>query len=206
MHVTRVDSGLWRWTASHPAWTPAADWPREVACVYWETPEAVALVDPLVPSEPDERERFWRALDRDVERLGQPVVVILTCSWHERSTQEIIGRYGARLADTGTAAAGGAVAYPVAEEVVLWLPAPRTVVVGDVLVGDELGGLRLCPASWLPDGLTPAEAASALEPLLDLPAERILVSHGEPVLAGGAAALAAAVRAAGGAKAQAPAQ
>jgi hypothetical protein len=37
--------------------------------------------------------------------------------------------------------------------------------------------------------------APTLEPLLALPAERILVTHGEPVLDGGASALRAAVAA-----------
>src|SRR3712207_7332660 len=44
------------------------------------------LVDPLVPA--DEAERFWRALDRDVEQHGAPNVLI-TVSWHTRSAREI---------------------------------------------------------------------------------------------------------------------
>ena len=40
--------------------------------------------------------------------------------------------------------------------------------------------------------------APTLAPLLELPCERVLVTHGEPVLSGGAAALRAAVSAAPG--------
>ena len=58
--------GLWRWTAAHPDWEPAAtpgspaDWPRDVGSVLYETDEAVTLVDPLLPAEP---ESFLRWLD-----------------------------------------------------------------------------------------------------------------------------------------------
>jgi hypothetical protein len=59
-----------------------------------------------------------------------------------------------------------------------------------VLLGDEKGGVRLCPESWLPSGVKHPKVRAALRPLLELPIERILVSHGEPVLTGGRRALA----------------
>ena len=74
----------------------------------------------------------------------------------------------------------------------------RALVAGDRLVGTPGGGLRVCPQSWLgylPGGLTVAELRDRLRPLLDLPVELVLVSHGDPVLAGGHAALAAALEA-----------
>jgi hypothetical protein len=67
--VTQIEEGLWRWTTAHPEWKPGSDWDRDVGCVYWETPEAVVLVDPLVPVDDQSRTRFLEALDRDVERL-----------------------------------------------------------------------------------------------------------------------------------------
>jgi glyoxylase-like metal-dependent hydrolase (beta-lactamase superfamily II) len=78
-------------------------------------------------------------------------------------------------------------------EVVLWLPQHETVVTGDVVLGAEGGGLRLCPPSWLPESKTIDDLRESLRPLLDLPIRRVLVSHGEPVLEDGAAALAAAL-------------
>jgi glyoxylase-like metal-dependent hydrolase (beta-lactamase superfamily II) len=74
-------------------------------------------------------------------------------------------------------------------EVVLWLPARRSLVFGDVLLGAGSNRVGLCPESWLPDGTTVADLRLALRPLLELPVERLLVSHGEPVLRDGAAAL-----------------
>ena len=75
-----------------------------------------------------------------------------------------------------------------------WIPEAATLVPGDVLLGDESGGVRMCPESWLPSSTKHRNLAASLTPLLELPIERILVSHGEPVLENGRAALAAALR------------
>jgi hypothetical protein len=87
---------------------------------------------------------------------------------------------------------GGIEAYQTARsaEVVFWLPEHRAVAVGDVLLGAGAkpratsDALRLCPEGWLGKS-THEDLRKALEPLLDLPVERVLVSHGEPILAGG---------------------
>ena len=56
------------------------------------------------------------------------------------------------------------------------------------------GGLRLCPESWLRDErVDRAGLAELLWPLVELPIERVLVSHGAPVLHDGRAAIARAV-------------
>jgi hypothetical protein len=60
---------------------------------------------------------------------------------------------------------------------------------GDVILGADDGGLRLCPESWLPQGHDHARLRASLEPLRALPVERVLVSHGTPVLEGGKVAL-----------------
>lgn len=193
MDVQELAPGLWRWTAPHPDWEPhpdpdsPADWPREVGCIYYETPGAVVLIDPLVPPE---RETFFAALDRDVERHGQPVSILLTVSWHERSVDELTARYGA-----DGAVPDGVVALPVegADEILYWLPPHEALVPGDVLIGAEGGGVRLCPDSWLPEGTDPAVLRGRLRTLLDLPVERLLVSHGEPVLEHASDALVAAL-------------
>jgi glyoxylase-like metal-dependent hydrolase (beta-lactamase superfamily II) len=195
MEVEKIREGLWRWTAPHPDWKPEADWPRDVGCVYYEAPEAVVLIDPLVPSDPVESERFWRALDGDVERLGRPVAVLLTVRWHERSVVPVAERYGGtvwRRGDTGKLPTGvEAVDVPAAEETVFWLPEHGAAVPGDSLLAED--GLRLCPADWLPEGESLESLRGALRPLLELPVELVLVSHGTPILEHGAAALARAL-------------
>jgi glyoxylase-like metal-dependent hydrolase (beta-lactamase superfamily II) len=188
MVVQEIAPGLWRWTGLHPDWTPdeggPEGWEQEVGCVYYEAPEAVVLVDPLAP--PEDEERFWRALDRDVERAGKPVRVVLTVEWHERSAKAIAKRYDAEL---GGALPKGLEAHDAVhfKETILWIREHRALVFGDVVLGAE-DGVRLCPESWL-EGAPHAELKAALRPLLDLPVERLLVSHGEPVLEDGHAAL-----------------
>lgn len=208
MEVSQIDEGLWRWTAYH------REWKEVVGCVYCETADGVVLIDPLVP--PDEPDRFWRALDRDVERVGGDVHVLVTVFWHTRSAAAIVERYGARVwapargrqaiarragvvTDAyrpGDTLPGAVEAFPSgrAAEVVFWLREHRSLVPGDVLLGADGGGIRLCPSSWLPAGTTPADLARTLRLLLDLPIERVLVSHGTPVLVDGREALATALR------------
>ena len=182
MTVQELAPGLWRWTAPHPDWKQGDDWEPEVGCVYYEAAAATVLIDPLVPPE---RERFFEALDRDIERRGLPLVVLLTCPWHERSATELTERY----------AAGGeppaeveGFSVPQVDETLWWLPEHAALVAGDTLLGAP-DGVRVCPDSWLDERSSPASLRSALSPLLDLPTERVLVSHGTPVLAHGRAAL-----------------
>jgi glyoxylase-like metal-dependent hydrolase (beta-lactamase superfamily II) len=189
MDVQEVAPGLWRWTAPHPDWQEGADWQREVGCVYVEAHDATVLIDPLVPPE---SERFFEALDRDVERRRLPVSILLTCAWHGRSSGELAERYGGPTEVSADDVV--ALPFPIAHETMYWLPDHRALVTGDSLMGDGRGGIAVCPETWL-EGNAPELLRRDLRSLLDLPVERVLVSHGEPVLADGRAALEAALRA-----------
>lgn len=196
MEVEKVAPGLWRWTAPHPEWTPEEDWPEDVGCVYYEGPDAVVLVDPLVPK--DEADRFWAALDRDVERAGRPVVLLRTVHWHQRDIDQVAARYPgarARTAKSDEALPAGIEAYPVerADETLFWIAEHRALVCGDVLLGGEEGGVRVCPDSWLSEEHRGPEFRDSLRPLLEWPIEMVLVSHGRPVLENGRDVLAAAL-------------
>jgi hypothetical protein len=214
MEVAELAPGLWRWTVRHPDWTPEQGgpdgWEPDVGCVYCEADGAVLLVDPLVPADEGERERFWTALERDLERAGVEPDILLTCSWHARSSAEVLARCGGRLwvpADgvnelpdglqatepfrPGERLPGRAVAIDATldREVLFWLPSHSAVVAGDTLLSDGAGGVRLCPDSWL-GGSDPVTVRVELwQRLRELPVERVLVSHGEPVLENGTAAL-----------------
>lgn len=219
MVVERLAEGLWRWTAPHPEWREGEDWDRVVGSVYLEAPGAVVLFDPLVPAGSD-GERFWRALDRDVDRLARPVAVLLTCRWHVRSAGAVRDRYEARVwapSPEGAGFAGvvtdavGDGEWPVEgvqafltgmpgpeDEAVYWVPGHRAIVPGDVLLGGGRAGVRLAPPAWYSDGA--AERAwyeSGLRPslgrLVALDPDMVLVAHGNPVTRGGALALAAAL-------------
>ena len=184
--------GLHRWTARHPGWEPGAepgspdDWPPDVGCVVYRAPDALVLIDPLV-------ER-WEPLDALVEGHGRPVVVLTTVRFHGRSRDEVAERYGAELRTHSAEPPAGVRRVPIAgmDESMVYLEAPRALVPGDRLLGDSRGGLRLCPMSWLRYVDAPPDEAvlrAALAPLLELEVESVLVSHGDPVLRDGAAAL-----------------
>jgi glyoxylase-like metal-dependent hydrolase (beta-lactamase superfamily II) len=204
MRVAEIAPGLWRWTGEHPGWAPGAPWEREVGCVYHEAADAVVLVDPLVP--PEDEERFWRALDRDVERVARPVVVLLTAPWHARSTDAVVARYGATVwaHPAGRERLGRAIDAPVLPagieafeippvdegQVALFLRDHRALVTCEVLAGTGDGGLRVDPSPRLRE---PGRLRTCLRLLLELPIEVVLPGHGEPILANGRAAVAAAV-------------
>lgn len=181
METQEIAPGLWRWTASHPNWRRGADWPEEVGCVYYEAPDAVVLIDPLIPA--GEEDAFLAHLDRDVERLGRPVVILLTCDWHRRSTDELAERYGARI---GGELPNGLEEIPVRgageRQVAYFIRPHRALVVAEIFMGDGRGGLKLCPSPALTNR---DELDAALIELLELPVERVLVAHGEPVLENG---------------------
>lgn len=208
MTVHRVREGLWRWTVPHPEWDGAADWDEVVGSVYCETPGAVVVIDPLVPRTGTDADRFWDAFDRDVERRDRPVAVLLTCRWHVRSADVFRQRYGARVfapTASGHAVEGvvtdtvvdeadavpGVVALVTGsptpnEECVYIIEAARAAVVGDVLLGDGAGGLRVADPGWYAnsdaerawyrDGLAPS-----LQRILAYDIEHLLTAHGAPV-------------------------
>jgi Metallo-beta-lactamase superfamily len=170
--------------------------------------DAFVLIDPQAPTEGEDREKFWRAVDGDVEHHGAPRI-LLTVPWHVRSSAEIAARYegtqlwvyeaapeeeGVDPTDTfglGDELPGGMRAFEAGwqNEVELWLPEHRALVTGDVILGAAGGGLRLLPDSWLSEGDSRADVVAALAPLRQLPVELVLPAHGQPVLRDGAAAL-----------------
>ena len=196
MDVRELRPGLWRWTAAHPEWEHAEHWGPEVGSVYAELPNALVMVDPLVPQ--DEEDRFWEALDRDVERVGKPVHVLLTVHWHERSVAAVLDRYKATLwrpEEKGELPAG--VHAEVVKgsdwvEALFFLEPHRALIAGDLLIGKAGGGIEL-PVGWFPKGeqdWAQQELKRELRKrLAELPVELVVVSHGEPVLEDGAAAL-----------------
>ncbi len=190
MRVQELATGLWRWTGLHPAWTPAEGgpdgWEQEVGSYYYEAPESIALFDPLVPME--DRDRFFEALDRDVARAARPVRVLVTVEAHRRSSAELAERYDGTL---GEVPAGVQIVLDRWGEQVYWIPEHAALVFGD-LVRARDSRLEL-PRTWLGEDRY-GEVREGLRPLLELPVGRVLVTHGEPVLADAAAALARALQ------------
>jgi hypothetical protein len=179
--------GFWRWTAPHPGWEPPqeedspADWPRDVGCVAYETLDALALIDPLVV------DGDYAELD-DLAQAKARVAILTTLRFHQRSRGELAQRY-----DASSATPDGveAIEIPGSGETMFWIPEHGALVPGDRILGDRPPGLRICPESWLRylGGYTQADLREGLRPLLELPIELVLVSHGDPVLRDGRAEL-----------------
>jgi glyoxylase-like metal-dependent hydrolase (beta-lactamase superfamily II) len=174
---------------------PPAESARGVVSSYAiQDGERLLLFDPL-------------ALPREIEELaaGRDRVVVLTCPWHERDTRSLVERLGVHVftprPDEGTPdvawlldgerrdahlfAAGerlpvGVEALPgrLPNDVVLWVESRRAVIAGDTLV-DFGGGLEI-PVEWLPADVTREQVAEGLRPLLELPVEIVLATHGGP--------------------------
>jgi hypothetical protein len=205
--------GLWRWTARHPEWHPDA-FGAEVGSYALVAGGELLLLDPLLPEAGEEV--VLDVLDGLAE--GGAVAVLVTIGYHVRSAEALCERYGAgvfgpkacarRLGDAslltvlepgdeGPAGARGfAIGRPVRGERPLWLPSHGALAFGDALVGTPDGDLRLWEqapvddrrARWYRERFVPT-----LAPLLELPVQRVLVTHGAPVLQDGAAALRRAV-------------
>ena len=195
MDVQELRPGLWRWTGTHPEWEHAEHWGPQVASVYAELEDAVVVIDPLVPA--DEEKRFWEALDRDVERAGRPLHVLLTVHWHERSVAAVLDRYHAPLwrpEEQGELPQGvraETVKGSDWTEALFFLEPQRALVAGNLLIGRD-GGVEL-PVEWFPkderEWARTELKADLRRRLAELPIELVLPSHGEPVLENGAAAL-----------------
>lgn len=203
MEIEQIATHLWWWTAPHPDWTAddfenGQGWERDVSSYALVADNSFVLFDPLVPA--DDEERFWAALDGDVEHHGPPSILI-TVFWHARSAREIADRYeastvyahapaaeevgkrvaGLRTFAEGDVLPGGVEPITVAflDEAAFWLPSHRALVFGDSVLGYD-GRTELCPASWLgEDGSTEALETSVRRALERGP-ERLLLTHGGP--------------------------
>jgi glyoxylase-like metal-dependent hydrolase (beta-lactamase superfamily II) len=205
--VDEVVAGVWHWEAPHPEWAGVENEalrarlaampvsPNEaargvVSSYAIDDGERLLLFDPL-------------AVPRELEELAatREPVVVLTCPWHERDAERLVERLGAPVftpapdegspdvawlgSDARLYAAGdrlpiGVEAFPgrLPNDLVLWIESRRAVLAGDTLV--DLGpGLEI-PVEWLPGDVTREQVADGLRPLLRLPVDVVLATHGGP--------------------------
>jgi glyoxylase-like metal-dependent hydrolase (beta-lactamase superfamily II) len=183
--VRELRTGVWHWDAPHPDWKPGEEGDEIVSSYAIDDGGRLLLFDPLaVPSE--------------IEALadGRETAIVLTCSWHERDTRSLVEQLsaaafvpqpeggdpiaGRQLFSTGDVLPVGVQAFPglPPNDLVLWVESHRELVAGDTLI-DRGQGLEL-PADWLPEGVTREQIAEGLRPLLELPVEHVLGTHGGP--------------------------
>jgi glyoxylase-like metal-dependent hydrolase (beta-lactamase superfamily II) len=154
--------------------------------------DRLLLFDPLAP--PSEIEDL---------AAGRETAIVLTCPWHARDAPSLAERLGAPLyvppPDEGDPnpvegqvfKAGDRLpveveAFPGMEpnDLVLWVESRRVLVAGDTLI-DRGDGLEF-PSDWASKGaiaergVPPERILEALRPLLELPVELVLPTHGAP--------------------------
>jgi hypothetical protein len=158
--MDELRAGLWTWTGRHPDWKDDPHWGPDVRSYALDTGNRLLLFDPISP--PAEL----------IE--GRELAVVLTARWHGRSANDL----GAPVHDQGDPLPDGVEAKPaffLPEERTLWLRSHRALV-----AGDSLPAAGAVPDAWLD---VPREEYNAkLRPLLDLPLELLLPTHGDPIV------------------------
>lgn len=208
--MNEIAPDLWHWTARHPEWHPRGFGDEVGSYALRVRGGDLLLVDPLLP----EGDAVTALLD-ELAAAPATVHVYITIPYHIRSTAEIVERYGARrvrvwgerrlgrrlpgidvrVAEPGAALPFGgrcfAIGRPRRAEQPLWIEDHAALAFGDAVV--ETGGaLRI----WAQDELDERRLtfyrerfAPTLQPLLEPAVRSVLVTHGAPVVAGGAGAL-----------------
>ena len=185
-----VAPGLWIWRVEHPDWRPGLDWEPMVTSTCVESGGEIAVLDALAPP-PDARE-VWARFD---ER--PPTLAVVLKPDHVRDVDLFARRYGARAYGPElfwggeaprtklepvyaghTVLPGGLRALYDGRnkaETPLYLPEQQTLVFADGMTAPQ-GELLVWGLPWHEERVLPA-----LRKLLELPFERVIVSHGEPV-------------------------
>jgi glyoxylase-like metal-dependent hydrolase (beta-lactamase superfamily II) len=208
--VRELRPGLWHWTAPHPDWEPSEPWDQNISSYAIDDDERLLLFDPLgVPPAIEElatdRETAivltapWHERDAQslVERLGMPVYTPLP-----DTAEDILQTYGVTVEEgwvssdvrwlldgkageahwysAGDRLPVGVQAFPGQKrnDLVLWIESRRAVVAGDTLA-DFGEGPQINPR-WLGGGVTREQVVEGLRPLLALPVEHLLETHGGP--------------------------
>jgi glyoxylase-like metal-dependent hydrolase (beta-lactamase superfamily II) len=184
--VLETRPGVYFWQAPHPDWEPGDDWEELVTSYALDDGARLLVIDPL-------------AAPAELDRLaaGRTVTIIVTSGWHRRDSDALAERLGAQLyvpapdanhpePGEGTIYTGGT--QPVAgvrafkgledSELVLWDEHHGAVIAGDTLI-DRGNGLIL-PYDWALKRGDPGQIRASLLPLLELPVDVVLPTHGLP--------------------------
>jgi glyoxylase-like metal-dependent hydrolase (beta-lactamase superfamily II) len=194
VEVREVATGLWLWRLENPFWRPGVGWEPLVASTCVESGGETVVLDPYAPpgDGDGDGDAVWARLD-----ARPPGVVAVLKPDHVRDVDVFVRRYRARAfgprlyfrddipetvlepVEPGDRLPGGLVALYDGrgrEETPLWLPEQRALVFADALTAPGGGPLRVWASRWHKERALPA-----LRALLELPFERVIVSHGEPV-------------------------
>jgi hypothetical protein len=216
--VTSLGDGLLRWAARHPEWHPG-NFGAEVASYALDAGPDLLVVDPLLPA--DDADVVLSALESLIHDRVAILITIgyhvrsseeLWERWRSRVPVRLLGPPHAARRFNGAAAAAfeelapGAegpaavrafsIGRPVRGERPLWFPSHDAIAFGDAVVVTPDGELKIWSHEQLDDrrkAFYRDRFAPTLTPLLELPARRILVTHGSAVVDDAAGALRRAV-------------
>jgi hypothetical protein len=206
-----IADGIWRWTARHPEWHPRTAFGSEVASYVLRDGDDTLVIDPIAPGGDVEA-----LLDRLERIVTGHVRILITIPYHVRDAEPVWQHYrdrkatisghpavARRLADdrgflaisAGGAIRSGILPVPIGNprryEMPLFVPEHRALLFGDAVVEAD-GAARV----WIQRSITPERLAwyrrrlrPSFDPLLDVDCDRLLVTHGQPVLTGGRQAL-----------------
>ena len=184
-----VAEGLWLWRQPHPDWSEGSDWEPEVSSFAVRSAGVALLLDPLAP--PPAARAVWERID-----ALRPQVAVVLKPDHVRDVDLFVRWYGVRAYGPqlfwrddvprtdlepvvpGAELPGGIRAQRDGRDMLetpLYLPEQRALVFADGMTAPD-GVLRVWATPWHEQRVLPA-----LRALLELPFERVLVSHGEPV-------------------------
>jgi glyoxylase-like metal-dependent hydrolase (beta-lactamase superfamily II) len=188
--MNKVREGIWQWKAPHPAWVDGANWERIVSSYAIDDGRRLYVIDPLGVPE--------AILTMISERGGDATLIVLTCPWHRRDAERLAAEFDAHIYvphpdgsdqnpvhgsvyTSGDTLSGGVEVFPGMEsnDLVLWFPVFGAVVAGDTLI--ERNGALTIPEDWISSGKSMLQSIKyGLRPLLDLPVELVLPTHGDP--------------------------
>jgi Ankyrin repeats (many copies) len=198
VEIIDLGPGLWIWRLEHPGWNQYCEWQEVVTSVCVEAGAERWLLDPLLP--PTDATQVWDRMD---ERPPTAVALLIPdhadrMSWSNlqvRSFDAVVARYRCRAFGPddwsnnkppettlqkivpGEELPGGLMPFRDPRgwsETPIYSSRHKTLVFGDALT--ERGGvLRIWGTPHM------ERARSDLRAMLDLPFERLVISHGQPV-------------------------
>ena len=189
--MREVRTGVWHWEARHPEWNERQWWGPLVSSYAIDDGARLLLFDPLAPP-------------AEIAKLAEEreTAILLTCPWHRRDAQALANRYGAPLyvppPDEGDPRPVDGIVFregdrlPVGVEaftgmepndLLLWVGSHRALVAGDTLQ-DRGNGLQFLGdlANNVPAerGVAAEQILEGMQPVLALPVEIVLLTHGAP--------------------------
>ena len=208
--VQELEPGLWHWQAPHPDWEASEPWVKEVSSYAVDDGERLLLFDPLgLPSELEQlaadRELVivltspWHERDTEslVERFGAPVYAPAPDTREDLlekfdfeapegwTSSDLAWLFSGEGGEARVYAAGDRLDIGVEafrgwcrNDLVLWVEGRRAVIAGDTLA--DFGRGNEINVRWLSGNVTREQVAEGLRPLLELPVEHLLATHGGP--------------------------